>query len=176
MLSFLSFWILLQVFRLSGTGSEGATIRLYIEQYEKDPSKTGRDSQEALAPLVRSFSILTVARHSSLFRLNHNADINKFHVIAGGGCSKTFQDAGIHWPLSTYCYYINAVLIYTPSSKVFSSNNKKSGCVDHFRCRTIGNLSETHTLFITQLDVLYMFVVLLPYYKQMKSIVTQSIS
>lgn len=42
-----------QVFRLSGTGSEGATIRLYIEQYEKDPSKIGRDSQEALAPLVR---------------------------------------------------------------------------------------------------------------------------
>ncbi|KAF7808654.1 phosphoglucomutase, cytoplasmic [Senna tora] len=40
------------VFRLSGTGSEGATIRLYIEQYEKDSSKTGRLSQEALAPLV----------------------------------------------------------------------------------------------------------------------------
>lgn len=40
------------VFRLSGTGSEGATIRLYIEQYEKDPSKTGSDSQQALAPLV----------------------------------------------------------------------------------------------------------------------------
>ncbi|KAB5538061.1 hypothetical protein DKX38_015594 [Salix brachista] len=40
------------IFRLSGTGSEGATIRLYIEQYEKDPSKTGRDSQDALAPLV----------------------------------------------------------------------------------------------------------------------------
>lgn len=41
-----------QVFRLSGTGSEGATIRLYIEQYEQDPAKIGRDSQEALAPLV----------------------------------------------------------------------------------------------------------------------------
>ncbi|KAG2708376.1 hypothetical protein I3843_05G171800 [Carya illinoinensis] len=40
------------VFRLSGTGSEGATIRLYIEQYEKDPAKINRDSQEALAPLV----------------------------------------------------------------------------------------------------------------------------
>ncbi|KAL5827924.1 hypothetical protein ACOSQ3_019769 [Xanthoceras sorbifolium] len=40
------------IFRLSGTGSEGATIRLYIEQYEKDSSKIGRDSQEALAPLV----------------------------------------------------------------------------------------------------------------------------
>ncbi|PWA41752.1 phosphoglucomutase [Artemisia annua] len=32
------------VFRLSGTGSEGATIRIYIEQYEKDSSKTGRHS------------------------------------------------------------------------------------------------------------------------------------
>ncbi|KAK9935460.1 hypothetical protein M0R45_022563 [Rubus argutus] len=40
------------VFRLSGTGSEGATIRLYIEQYEKDPSKISRESSEALAPLV----------------------------------------------------------------------------------------------------------------------------
>ncbi|XP_076951201.1 putative phosphoglucomutase, cytoplasmic 1 [Bidens hawaiensis] len=40
------------VFRLSGTGSEGATIRLYIEQYVKDSSKTGRESREALAPLV----------------------------------------------------------------------------------------------------------------------------
>ncbi|KAG2546439.1 hypothetical protein PVAP13_9KG033182 [Panicum virgatum] len=40
------------VFRLSGTGSVGATIRVYIEQYEKDSSKTGRDSQDALAPLV----------------------------------------------------------------------------------------------------------------------------
>ncbi|KAF1862426.1 hypothetical protein Lal_00026959 [Lupinus albus] len=40
------------IFRLSGTGSEGATIRLYIEQYEKDPSKIGRLSQDALAPLV----------------------------------------------------------------------------------------------------------------------------
>ncbi|KAG9142291.1 hypothetical protein Leryth_007710 [Lithospermum erythrorhizon] len=40
------------VFRLSGTGSEGATIRLYIEQYEKDSSKIGRESHDALAPLV----------------------------------------------------------------------------------------------------------------------------
>ncbi|KAF9674016.1 hypothetical protein SADUNF_Sadunf10G0083900 [Salix dunnii] len=51
-LQMLAFSLLYLVFRLSGTGSEGATIRLYIEQYEKDPSKTGRDSQDALAPLV----------------------------------------------------------------------------------------------------------------------------
>jgi phosphoglucomutase len=42
----------LQVFRLSGTGSVGATIRLYIEQYESDPTKIFRPSAEALAPLV----------------------------------------------------------------------------------------------------------------------------
>ncbi|RHN64323.1 Phosphoglucomutase, cytoplasmic [Medicago truncatula] len=42
------------IFRLSVTGSEGATIRLYIEQYEKDPSKIGRLSHEALAPLVEA--------------------------------------------------------------------------------------------------------------------------
>ncbi|PWA39177.1 phosphoglucomutase/phosphomannomutase family protein [Artemisia annua] len=41
-----------KAFRLSETGSEGATIRLYIEQYEKDSSKTGRHSQDALAPRV----------------------------------------------------------------------------------------------------------------------------
>ncbi|XP_078170661.1 phosphoglucomutase, cytoplasmic 2-like [Carex rostrata] len=40
------------IYRLSGTGSAGATIRVYIEQYEKDPTKTGRDAQEALSPLV----------------------------------------------------------------------------------------------------------------------------
>ncbi|EMS45857.1 Phosphoglucomutase, cytoplasmic [Triticum urartu] len=40
------------VFRLSGTGSVGATIRIYIEQYEKDSSKTGRESSDALSPLV----------------------------------------------------------------------------------------------------------------------------
>jgi phosphoglucomutase len=40
------------VFRLSGTGSVGATIRLYIEQYEADPAKTFKPSAEALAPLV----------------------------------------------------------------------------------------------------------------------------
>ncbi|KDO36729.1 hypothetical protein CISIN_1g027629mg [Citrus sinensis] len=58
------------VFRLSGTGSEGATIRLYIEQYEKDPSKTGRDSQEALAPLVRELCPHPVTTKPSIFLIN----------------------------------------------------------------------------------------------------------
>lgn len=40
------------VLRLSGTGTEGATIRLYLEKYEPDPAKHGIDPQEALAPMI----------------------------------------------------------------------------------------------------------------------------
>eukprot|EP00897_Mesotaenium_endlicherianum_P010385 jgi/Mesen1/9375/ME000610S08691 len=40
------------IFRLSGTGSVGATIRVYIEQYVSDPAKIGGDAQETLSPLV----------------------------------------------------------------------------------------------------------------------------
>ncbi len=41
------------VYRLSGTGTEGATLRIYIESYEPDPAKQQRDPQEALAPLIK---------------------------------------------------------------------------------------------------------------------------
>ncbi|KAK1165120.1 phosphoglucomutase-1 isoform X1 [Acipenser oxyrinchus oxyrinchus] len=40
------------IFRLSGTGSAGATIRLYIDSYEKDLQKIYQDPQVMLAPLV----------------------------------------------------------------------------------------------------------------------------
>ena len=40
------------IFRLSGTGSSGATIRLYVEQYETDAKKQLVDAQQALAPLI----------------------------------------------------------------------------------------------------------------------------
>jgi phosphoglucomutase len=40
------------VYRLSGTGTEGATLRMYVEAYEPDPSRQDRDAQDALAPLV----------------------------------------------------------------------------------------------------------------------------
>ncbi|CAL9201021.1 unnamed protein product [Musa hybrid cultivar] len=60
------------VFRLSGTGSEGATIRVYIEQYENDSSKTGRDSQEALAPLARSFCLYAVLQLSKILLQGHD--------------------------------------------------------------------------------------------------------
>lgn len=40
------------VFRLSGTGTEGATLRVYIERYEPDPAKHDQDPQDALAELI----------------------------------------------------------------------------------------------------------------------------
>ncbi len=40
------------VFRLSGTGTEGATLRVYLERFEPDAAKHGVDTQAALAPLI----------------------------------------------------------------------------------------------------------------------------
>jgi phosphoglucomutase len=40
------------VFRLSGTGTEGATLRVYIERFEPDPAKQDVDPQAALADLI----------------------------------------------------------------------------------------------------------------------------
>ncbi len=41
------------VFRLSGTGTEGATLRIYLEAYELDPDRQDRNTAEVMQPLVR---------------------------------------------------------------------------------------------------------------------------
>ncbi|MDD3518779.1 MAG: alpha-D-glucose phosphate-specific phosphoglucomutase [Chromatiales bacterium] len=41
------------VLRLSGTGTEGATLRLYVEHFEPDPARHDQDTQTALADLIR---------------------------------------------------------------------------------------------------------------------------
>lgn len=40
------------VFRLSGTGTSGATIRIYVERYEPDTARHAIETQEALADLI----------------------------------------------------------------------------------------------------------------------------
>ncbi len=40
------------IFRLSGTGTEGATLRVYIESYESELSQLNQDTQQALAKLI----------------------------------------------------------------------------------------------------------------------------
>ncbi len=40
------------VFRLSGTGTSGATLRVYLERYEADSSRHNIETQEALADII----------------------------------------------------------------------------------------------------------------------------
>ncbi|KAI8980302.1 hypothetical protein BDB01DRAFT_851904 [Pilobolus umbonatus] len=40
------------IIRLSGTGSQGATVRLYVEKYSNDSSEYKQETQKALKPLI----------------------------------------------------------------------------------------------------------------------------
>jgi phosphoglucomutase len=53
------------VFRLSGTGTEGATIRIYLEHYEADPARHALPVQQVLARLTGIASrIAEIHRHT----------------------------------------------------------------------------------------------------------------
>ena len=53
------------VLRLSGTGTEGATLRLYLERYAPGPDGLHLDPQEALAPVIRAAHALAgIAAHT----------------------------------------------------------------------------------------------------------------
>lgn len=51
------------VFRLSGTGTEGATLRVYLERHEPDASRQDIPAQEALAPLIALAEAVARIRH-----------------------------------------------------------------------------------------------------------------
>lgn len=53
------------VLRLSGTGTEGATLRLYLERYAAGPAGLDLDPQVALAPVIRAAHALAgIAAHT----------------------------------------------------------------------------------------------------------------
>ncbi|MEZ5811357.1 MAG: alpha-D-glucose phosphate-specific phosphoglucomutase [Rhizobiaceae bacterium] len=53
------------VYRLSGTGTSGATLRVYIDAYEPDPARHAQETQAALAPLVAvAREIAAIERHT----------------------------------------------------------------------------------------------------------------
>lgn len=53
------------VMRLSGTGTEGATLRLYLERYAAGPQGLDIDPQEALAPVIAAAEQLAgIAAHT----------------------------------------------------------------------------------------------------------------
>lgn len=55
------------VFRLSGTGTEGATLRVYLERFEADPTRHDLPAQEALADLIAAAeAVASIRQHSGL--------------------------------------------------------------------------------------------------------------
>ena len=55
------------VLRLSGTGTSGATLRLYLEKFEADPGKHQLPTQDALADLIAiAEEIAQIAQHTGL--------------------------------------------------------------------------------------------------------------
>jgi phosphoglucomutase len=55
------------VFRLSGTGTEGATLRVYLERHEPDASRQDIPAQEALAPLIAlAEAVAGIRRHTGM--------------------------------------------------------------------------------------------------------------
>jgi phosphoglucomutase len=53
------------VLRLSGTGTEGATVRIYLERFEADLARHDQDVQQALAPLAALAEQLSQLRQRS---------------------------------------------------------------------------------------------------------------
>ncbi|HSF64955.1 MAG TPA: alpha-D-glucose phosphate-specific phosphoglucomutase [Paracoccaceae bacterium] len=53
------------VLRLSGTGTEGATLRVYLERFAPGPDGLDHDPQAALAPVIRAaHSLAGIGRHT----------------------------------------------------------------------------------------------------------------
>ncbi len=53
------------VYRLSGTGTEGATLRVYLERYAAGPGGLDLDAQTALAPVIRvAHELAGIAAHT----------------------------------------------------------------------------------------------------------------
>ncbi len=50
------------IFRLSGTGTSGATVRLYIESFEADADKQDMDAQRALAGMIAAADSISALR------------------------------------------------------------------------------------------------------------------
>jgi phosphoglucomutase len=55
------------IFRLSGTGTEGATLRVYLESYEADVSQQSRPTQQQLADLMAvAEAVAGISQHTGM--------------------------------------------------------------------------------------------------------------
>ena len=91
------------IFRLSGTGSSGATVRLYVEKYSKNEDEYGLDAQDGLKPLIevalavsklKEFTgrdkpdVITVSSFSGFFSTEHEL---------GWWRETALVERGMHW-------------------------------------------------------------------------------
>ncbi len=53
------------VYRLSGTGTQGATLRVYLDSYQNDPGLLEQDPQQALAKLIEAADQIAGIRQST---------------------------------------------------------------------------------------------------------------
>jgi phosphoglucomutase len=53
------------IFRLSGTGTQGATLRIYLERYERDAARHNLETQEVLRDLIDLAESLSEVKHRS---------------------------------------------------------------------------------------------------------------
>lgn len=58
------------IFRLSGTGASGATIRMYIEQYTDDKARLKEDAQVALKDIIKVRVVIAGADCIMIFYSN----------------------------------------------------------------------------------------------------------
>jgi phosphoglucomutase len=70
------------VVRLSGTGSSGATIRLYVEKHETDEAKFGLETQEYLKDIVQVVVKYLKLKVCLQFRLPPDADSRRSTLAA----------------------------------------------------------------------------------------------
>ena len=61
------------VYRLSGTGTEGATLRVYMERHEADPGRQAVDPQQALASVIAA--ALEIARVPDLLGVSQPTSV-----------------------------------------------------------------------------------------------------
>lgn len=62
------------VIRLSGTGSSGATVRLYIDSYEADPNKYLQDAQVCLCALIKNYLSRNIFISYTCFSVSGNVE------------------------------------------------------------------------------------------------------
>ena len=74
------------VYRLSGTGTVGATLRVYIERYEPPGENLGLDAQAALADLIALSRVARRDRAAHRAQSAERRDLGRGSVRASARC------------------------------------------------------------------------------------------